>query len=156
MDESSELALYDEQDEDALDNLTDAVVLVEQPQTWPDWWHDEREFDLRVQKYLSEAAEKRLPLTGSGIASVIGLERSEFAYMMRNEKIRQSLPKKIKQIVSKFEKILEEMLIVKNGSTQGIIFLAKQYGYKEENTVNINHQTMGTTLANVLEGKIAE
>ena len=128
------------------------------PETFPDWWYDDQSFWARVGPYFNERELKRLPITPAGVASKMGLQRHDIKFLMENiENMQKNLiPKNILLILAELSETLEQMMIAKGGSTAGLIFLAKQYGYVESQNINFTHKSMGNTLADLHIGQVID
>ena len=104
----------------------------------PPKYNNAEEIEEVIQKYFKECENKKRPLTMSGLAYALGIDRRTLINYSKEEKFFHTI-KRAKEYI---EQTLEERLISTSGVATGIIFnLKNNYDWKDKQDIDSNVNT---------------
>lgn len=124
----------------------------------PTLYKSTEELQAKVDEYWKIAEIEERPLTFAGFAQHLGMSTETMARYATYEMFCAPLQNALRIIKAS----LEERMLTHKGNPAGLIFLAKNYGYKDTQEVKHTHQSIGSVLSQsvsdtrVFDGEIME
>jgi hypothetical protein len=92
------------------------------------------ELQIKIDKYFEEAESKGKPLTMSGLAIALGIERATLCNYNKDEEYFETIKKARAKVESSFEELL-----LSGKATAGIIFALKNnFGWADKNELEVS------------------